>query len=341
MGRAEAGKDSKKGAVAAGHDGAGSVSAKRFAIGAPIETHMQETGVPMPQSTRRSLVRNLGALAMGGVLAHKGQSQESASPRKVQGNLKQSVCKWCFRNLSVEELARIASSVGIKSVELVPPEDWPTLHKYGLTCAMASHGDALRNPQIREGLNRVENHDAWESYFKKFIEVSADAGVPNVICFSGWRMGMSDEEGLWNCARGIRRVIALAEQKNVTLCMELLNSKLEGLKGQYMCDHTAWGVELVKRVGSPRFKLLYDIYHMQIMEGDVIRTITDNWDYIGHFHTAGNPGRHEIDETQELNYGAICRVLASKGFTGFIGQEFLPTRDPMSALDQAFRICDV
>lgn len=296
----------------------------------------------MAETTRRSALQTFGKLAaFGGGLAQSGGAQETAAPRAVRGNLKQSVCKWCFRNLSVEELAGIASSIGIKSVELVPPEDWPTLRKYGLTCAMASHGDRLRNPQIREGLNRVEYHDAWEQYFKTFIDVSADAGVPNVICFSGWRMGMSDEEGMWNCVRGIRRVIGLAEQKKVTLCMELLNSKYEGTKGQYMCDSTAWGVELVKKVASPNFKLLYDIYHMQIMEGDIIRTITDNWDYMGHFHTAGVPGRHELGENQELNYGAICRTLLNKGFTGYIAQEFLPTLDPATALDQAFRICDV
>jgi len=223
----------------------------------------------------------------------------------------------------------------------VPPEDWPTLKKYGLACAMASHGDKLRNPQIRAGLNRKENHDNWEQYFRTFIDSASDAGVPNVICFSGWRDGMSDDEGLENCAIGLKRVVGLAEKKNVTICMELLNSKLEGKPGEYMCDHTAWGARLVKRVGSPRFKLLYDIYHMQIMEGDLIRTITDNWDYIGHFHTAGNPGRHEIDDTQEINYGAICRLLAEKNYRGFVAQEFLPKNDALTSLAQAFRICDV
>jgi hydroxypyruvate isomerase len=255
-----------------------------------------------------------------GAFAKEGMAQASPPASKQQGNLRQSVCKWCFRTLSVEELARGVAAIGMKSVELVPPEDWPTLKKYGLTCAMASYGDALRNPQIRAGLNRPENHDAWEQYFRRFIDAAADAGVPNVICFSGWREGMSDEEGVENCAIGLKRVIGQAEKRGVTLCMELLNSKLEGKPGEYMCDHTAWGVKLVKRVASPRFKLLYDIYHMQIMEGDVIRT---------------------IDETQELNYHAIAKALADKNYTGYLAQEFLPLKDPLVSLGQAFRICDV
>ncbi len=278
---------------------------------------------------------------MLGASSRKVSAQDGSVPGKSQGNIHQSVCKWCFKNLSVEELAHGVAAIGMKSVELVPPEDWPTLKKYGLTCAMASYGDALRNPQIRYGLNRKENHDAWEHYFRTFIDASADAGVPNIICFSGWREGMSDEEGLENCAIGLQRVLGQAEKRGVTLCMETLNSKFEGKPGEYMCDHTAWGVKLVKRVGSPRFKLLYDIYHMQIMEGDVIRTITQNWDYIAHYHTAGNPGRHEIDETQELNYRAIAKALANKNYNGFMAQEFLPLKDPFVSLGQAFQICDV
>ena len=293
----------------------------------------------MNRQTRRIF---LGAGA-GGALAmtQRSNAQDPSPPHKLQGNLHQSVCKWCYRDLSVEDLARGASAIGMKSVELVPPEDWPTLKKYGLTCAMASYGDKLRNAQIKEGLNRKEYHDAWEQYFRQFIEAASDAGVPNVICFSGWRMGMPDDEGLENCAIGLGRVIGLAEKKRVTLCMELLNSKFEGKPGEYMADHTAWGVKLVKRVASPQFKLLYDIYHMQIMEGDVIRTIRDNWDYIAHYHTAGNPGRHEIDETQELNYHAISKCLADKNYAGYLAQEFLPTKDAMTSLAQAFRICDV
>jgi hydroxypyruvate isomerase len=291
--------------------------------------------------TRRTLCQTvLGGLAIDS-FAHRAASQEAPAAAKQQGNLRQSACKWCFRTLTVEELARGVAAIGMKSVELVPPEDWPVLKKYGLTCAMASYGDALRNPQIKAGLNRKENHDAWEQYFRQFIDASADAGVPNVICFSGWREGMSDEEGLENCAIGLKRVIGQAEKRGVTLCMETLNSKFEGKPGEYMCDHTAWGVKLVQRVGSPRFKLLYDIYHMQIMEGDVIRTITQNWDYIAHYHAAGNPGRHEIDENQELNYGAIARALAEKNYSGYLAQEFLPRRDPLASLGQAFRICDV
>jgi hydroxypyruvate isomerase len=192
---------------------------------------------------------------------------------------------------------------------------------------------------IDVGLNRKENHDRWEHNLKNHIELAAEAGIPNVICFSGNRNGMSDDEGLENSVIGVKKVVGLAEKRGVTVCMELLNSKVD--HKDYMGDHTDWGVRLVKRVASPRFKLLYDIYHMQIMEGDVIRTISDNWDYIAHFHTGGNPGRHEIDETQELNYSAICRLLAEKGYTGYIGQEFIPRRDPMTSLAQAFQICNV
>jgi hydroxypyruvate isomerase len=236
--------------------------------------------------------------------------------------------------MSVEQLAYNASKIGLKSVELLSPEDWPVAKKYGLTCAMGSGAGP-----IEEGLNRKENHDRWQQNLRKHIELAAEIGIPNLICFSGNRNGMTDDEGLENCVVGIKPVLGLAEKKGITICMELLNSKVN--HKDYMCDHTPWGVKLVKRVGSPRFKLLYDIYHMQIMEGDVIRTIVENWDYIAHFHTGGNPGRNEIDETQELNYTAICKAIVEKGFAGYLAQEFIPKRDPMTSLAQAFRICDV
>jgi hydroxypyruvate isomerase len=231
-------------------------------------------------------------------------------------------------------LAYEAAQIGLKSVELLTPDEWPLVKKYGLTCAMGSGAGP-----IEVGLNRKENHERWVTNLLRHIELAAEAGVPSVICFSGNRQGMSDEEGLENCVIGVKQVVGLAEKKGINVCMELLNSKVN--HKDYMCDHTEWGVKLVKRVGSPRFKLLYDIYHMQIMEGDVIRTITENWDYIAHFHTGGNPGRNEIDETQELNYKAICTAIVAKGFTGYLAQEFIPKRDPVTSLSQAFRICDV
>jgi len=289
------------------------------------------------QCGRRSALQTMLGGLTGSLMASKMTTSEENRPpssTRIQGNLKQSVCKWCYKDMSVEELAYNASKIGLKSVELLSPEDWPLAKKYGLTCAMGSGAGP-----IEEGLNRKENHDRWQQNLRRHIEVAAEMGIPNLICFSGNRNGMTDEEGLKNCVTGIKPVLGLAEKKGITICMELLNSKVN--HKDYMCDHTAWGVELVKRVGSPRFKLLYDIYHMQIMEGDVIRTVLENWEYIAHFHTGGNPGRNEIDETQELNYTAICKAIVEKGFTGYLAQEFIPKRDPMTSLTQAFRICDV
>jgi hydroxypyruvate isomerase len=283
--------------------------------------------------TRRSALQTVATGLAGGLLSsHASFGSETNSKRNE--NLKQSVCKWCYKDMPLEELARNAAQIGLKSVELITPEEWPVVQKYGLTCAMGSGAD-----QIHVGFNRKENHDSRVANLSRHIELAADAGVPNVICFSGNRNGMSDEEGMENCLIGLKRIVGLAEKKGVTVCMELLNSKVN--HKDYMCDHTDWGVKLVKKVGSPRFKLLYDIYHMQIMEGDVIRTITENFEYIAHFHTGGNPGRNEIDETQELNYTAVCKAIMEKGFTGYLAQEFIPKRDPMTSLRQAFYICDV
>jgi len=192
---------------------------------------------------------------------------------------------------------------------------------------------------IAKGINRKENWDECLGKIRAAIDAAASKGYPNVICFSGNRAGMSDEEGMKNCAEALKQVVGLAEQKKVTICMELLNSKLN--HKDYMCDRTAWGVGLAKMVGSERFKLLYDIYHMQVQEGDVIATLRANKQYIGHYHTAGVPGRNEIDEKQELNYDAIMRAIAATGYTGWIGQEFTPKGDATAALEQAFKICDV
>jgi hydroxypyruvate isomerase len=284
--------------------------------------------------SRRNLLKTAATGFAGSLLASDLSDATDLQPGEGKGNLKQSVCKWCYKDMSVEQLARESAQIGLKSVELLTPEEWPLVKKYGLTCAMGSGAGP-----IEVGLNRKENHERWVTNLRKHIELAAEAGVPSVICFSGNRQGMSDEEGLENCVVGVKQVVGLAEKKGVNVCMELLNSKVN--HKDYMCDHTEWGVRLVKRVGSPRFKLLYDIYHMQIMEGDVIRTITENWDYIAHFHTGGNPGRNEIDETQELNYKAICKAIVEKGFTGYLAQEFIPKRDPVTSLSQAFRICDV
>jgi len=273
-----------------------------------------------------------GALAaLGAPLAdvHAGEAKS-----KGGGRAKQSVCRWCYAGIPLEMLAAESKRIGYQSVELVTPDEYPTVKAAGLTCAMLSGAC-----EIGDCLNRKENHDQLEKALRKHIEFAAANGLPNVICFSGNRRGMSDDEGLANCAIGLKRVVGFAEEKGVTVCMELLNSKVN--HADYMCDRTPWGVELVKRVGSPRFKLLYDIYHMQIMEGDVIRTIQDNKEYIGHYHTGGNPGRHEIDETQELYYPAIMRAILDTGFEGYVAQEFVPARDPLASLKQGFEICDV
>jgi hydroxypyruvate isomerase len=274
-----------------------------------------------------------GASAMA-ALGRPLRRLEAAEPAKGNGNIKQSVCQWCYKDIPLEKLAEEAKRIGYRSVELLTPDQYKVVKPYGLTCAMLSGACT-----IPDGFNQKQNHERLEKSVLDHIEFAADNGLPNVIVFSGNRRGMSDEGGLENCTQGLKRVVGFAEQRNVTICMELLNSKVN--HKDYMCDRSPWGVELVKRVGSPRFKLLYDIYHMQIMEGDVIRTIQKYKEYFAHFHTGGNPGRHEIDETQELNYPAIVQAILATGFDGYLAQEFIPVREPMASLAQGFRICDV
>ena len=249
-------------------------------------------------------------------------------------SVRHSVSRWCFPSLSLTELATAARGLGIESVELLEPIEWPVVASLGLTCAMARGPDT-----ITDSFNRRENHARLVPAFAQRIRECARAGLPNVICFSGNRRGQSDEEGLEICAEGIRQFIAVAEREKVTVCLELLNSKID--HPDYQCDHTAWGVELCRRIDSERFKLLYDIYHMQIMEGDVIRTIQSYHPYIAHYHTGGNPGRAEIDHTQELNYPAIVRAIQATGYRGFIGQEFIPKREPLRGLREAIALCSV
>jgi hydroxypyruvate isomerase len=283
--------------------------------------------------SRRSLLKVAGTGAVGivspALLRAKGGDNE---PVKARGNIKQSVCQWCYR-IPLDKLAVEAAKMGYKSIELLTPEQYKVVKPLGLTCAM------VKCKSIPDGLNRKENHDWIEQELRNHIEFAAAEGLPNVICMSGNRKGMADEEGLENCAVGLKRVVGFAEEKKVTICMEGLNSKVN--HKDYMYDKTSWGVALAKKVGSPRFKLLYDIYHMQIMEGDVIATIREYKDYIGHYHTGGVPGRHEIDETQELNYPAIVKAILQTGYKGYLGQEFIPARDPLASLAQGFRICDV
>jgi hydroxypyruvate isomerase len=279
----------------------------------------------------------LGGAAAFGTLAGKSLAfparQETSSP-KLKGRLKQSVCRWCYRNISIEDLSKAAADIGLKGIDLIGPADWPTVRKYGLIPTMTGGAGT-----IALACNRKDLHDKLEKEFQENIPRAAEHGVPNVITFSGNRQGMSDGEGLENTVIMLNRVKGLAEKHGVTICLELLNSKVD--HKDYMCDHTAWGVEVVKRVNSPRVKLLYDIYHMQIMEGDIIRTIRDNIQYIAHFHTGGNPGRNELDDTQELNWRTIAKAIADLGFSGYFAHEFVPKRDPLKSLREAALLCDV
>lgn len=253
----------------------------------------------------------------------------------LKGNIKHSVSKWCFGDIPLDDFCVICKKIGISSVELLDPQDWETVQKHGLTVAM-TQGASI---SIDEGFNDPKNHDKLVENYERVIPLVAKAGLKNLICFSGKRNGMSDEQGLENCAIGLKRLMATAEKHGVVLVMELLNSY--GHK-DYQCDHTAWGVNLCKRVGSENFKLLYDIYHMQIMEGNIIENIKNNIDYIAHIHTGGNPGRNEIDETQELNYSAIMKAIVETGYKGYVGQEFVPAQaDKIASLDKCIRICDV
>jgi hydroxypyruvate isomerase len=287
--------------------------------------------------TRRDALKAMAGTAALAVLprakADPGPAAEPA-PAESSGSFSHSACRWCYQKMPLNDLAREAKRIGLSSIELLDPQDWPVVQRHGLTCAMANGVT-----RIPEGLNRLEHHAVMVPGMIDRIGACADTGLPNVICFSGSRGGMDDEQGLENCAVALRQMMGAAEKRRVTVCMELLNSKVD--HKDYMCDHTAWGVALVKRVGSERFKLLYDIYHMQIMEGDVIRTIRENKDFIAHYHTGGVPGRHEIDDTQELNYAAIAKAIKETGHRGFVAQEFIPTRDPMTSLAAAVRICTV
>ncbi len=272
----------------------------------------------------------LGVMAAGAVAV---DSAARAEMPEGQAKYKHSVCKWCYQ-MSLEDLCKNAANMGIDSVELLDEKQWPVVKKYGLTCAMPTGCTT-----ISDGWNRVEDHDRHVKTAEDILPKVKEAGLKQLIVFSGNRKGMSDKEGIENCAKGLKRIMPLAEKLEITISMELLNSKVD--HHDYMCDHTAWGVELCQKVGSERFKLLYDIYHMQIMEGDVIRTIKDYNKYISHYHTGGVPGRHEIDDSQELNYKRVCAAIAETGFTGHIAQEFIPARDPMTSLREAVKICTV
>ena len=297
--------------------------------------------------SRRSAVRLGAGAAVAAAtvsLEHRLAAADVVAGPSLKGRIHHSVCKWCYGNIPLEEFCQAAKGMGLQSVELLELQDFPTLKKHDLVCAMVSGVPG----GIGSGLNRVENHDKILAFYEAAAPVVAKAGFKNIICFSGNRAGMSDEQGLENCAKGLKRIAPVCEKHGVVAVMELLNSRIN--HPDYMCDRTPWGVELCKRVGSEHFKLLYDIYHMQIMEGDVIRTIRGDKEkgieaahpYIAHYHTGGVPGRHEIDGTQELYYPAIMQAIVETGFKGFVAQEFIPARkDVLASLQQGVGICDV
>ena len=293
-----------------------------------------------PSISRRHALKAATVGASLAALNTRLSAAEAAVGKASKGRINHSVCKWCYSSVSLEDLCVAGKEMGLQSVELLQPADFPTLKKHDLTCAMVSNPTVEGLGGIEKAFNRVEHHDRLVGAYEKQIKAVADAGMTNLICFSGNRGGMDDQKGLENCALGLKRIMKLAEDKKVNIVMELLNSKVN--HKDYMCDHTAWGVELCKQVGSERFKLLYDIYHMQIMEGDVIATINKSKAYIAHYHTGGVPGRNEIDDTQELHYPAIMKAIVETGFKGHVAQEFIPKRKPvLDSLRQGVLICDV
>ena len=287
---------------------------------------------------RRDLLRVVGAAAATTILPVRGVFAEepaaSSLLRPSASRLKQSVSRWCYQHIQIDALCEAAKAIGYRSVELLDEADWGVPRKHGLACAMANGFGT-----IPVGFNRLDHHDKLVADAERMIPLAAAASVPNIVVFSGSRAGLSDGEGIANCVTGLKRVTPTAERHGVTLCLEMLNSKVD--HKDYQADHTAWAVQVVQGVNSPRFKLLYDIYHMQIMEGDIIATIRANAPHIAHFHTGGVPGRAEIDDTQELNYRRVMQAIADTGYTGFVGQEFVPKRDPLTSLRQAYEICDV
>ncbi len=287
--------------------------------------------IERPQS-RREALRAVAALTAVSGIVGQGQAAEPGRPVS-KSRLQQSVCRWCYSKISLDDLCAAAKRMGLVGIDLLSPDEFATAKAHGLVCTMT------KSHPLSDGLCDPKYHAASLKQINAAIEATAREGWKNVICFSGNRRGIDDKTGLANCAKALREITPVAEKAGVTLQMELLNSKVN--HKDYMCDRSDWGVELVKRVGSDNFKLLYDIYHMQIMEGDVIRTIEKNHPYFGHYHTGGNPGRNEIDETQELNYKPIALAIAGVGFKGYLAHEFIPKREPLTSLSEAITICTV
>jgi len=291
---------------------------------------------------RRTALKNIIAGTAAVTLSNTLLSSCATAAKKtksetLKGNINHSVCYWTYNFISLDELCQHVKEIGFNAIDLVAPKDWPTLQKYGIYSSMCYTGGM---DSIPKGWNDPQYHAQLIKDFTDVIPQMVKAGYKDVITFSGNRNGMDNETGLKNCVAGLKQVMPLAEKAGITIQMELLNSKVD--HHDYMCDHSAWGVALCKALGSPNFKLLYDIYHMQIDEGDVIRTIRDNKEYFGHYHTGGVPGRHEIDQTQELYYPAIMKAIVDTGFKGYVAQEFIPAaKDKIASLRQAVQTCDV
>ncbi len=287
---------------------------------------------------RRDVMKKL---AIGSVLFSTPQvffSQKINENKKMNsmGNINHSVCRWIFNELPIEDLCVLVKKIGFSAIDLVEPSDFPVLKKYGIDSSMCTGAHI----SLTEGWNNPKNHEVLIGNYLKHIDLVADAGYKNLICFSGNRNGMDEEEGLMNCVAGLKQIMDKAEKRGVVIQMELFNSKVD--HPDYMADSSRWGIELCKRLGSDNFKLLYDIYHMQIMEGNIIETIQKNHQYFGHYHTAGVPGRHEIDDSQELYYPAIMKAIVATGYKGYVAQEFIPlAKDKDLALIKAIQLCDI
>jgi hydroxypyruvate isomerase len=288
---------------------------------------------------RRRFLQQAGLLAAGAMTLSHTSSVDAAEKPAAKSNVKQSIVHWCFKkHWTIEQTCQVAKDLGCVSVELIDPKEWATLKEYGLVCAIAgSHG-------FEKGMNNPKYQEMCIDKMRKSIDACAAAGFPNVITFTGFREDIPDDAGLKNCVSGFKKIIGYAEQKKVNLCLEMLNSRVaEEMKGHpgYQGDHTDYCIDIIKQVGSPRMKLLFDIYHVQIMDGDVITRIRKFAEYIGHVHTAGNPGRAELDDKQEINYPPIMKALVEVGYKGYVGQEFIPTRDPAQGLKEAVTLCAV
>ncbi len=320
-------------------------------------SHQEETHLPKTVSRRRLLQGAAGAAAAATGLVRVAQAQPAGTSKAAtKGRIKHSIVFWCFNvggdKWDIEKQCQVANTLGCKSVELVGPEDFAVLKKHGLVCAITPNG--MPGEPYVKGLNNLKHHDEIVWRTKKTMDAVADAGFPNVIAFNGykWRDAQDPtrgeipmDEGADNCVAGLKKLAAYAEIKGVTVCVEILNSRddTHPMKGHpgYQGDHTDYVADIIKRVGSPRVKILFDIYHIQVMDGDIIRRIRQYHELIGHVHTAGCPGRNELDESQELNYTPCMQALVDVGYTGYVGHEFIPTRDPMQGLTQAIRVCDV